>query len=154
MAAKLGKIDSEDVEYDSESTQKVVGCLEKNMRGLTIADVAAELGFNRHTITKILDRLLIEKKVDYEEKGLTKIFYSTGSSRFVGSINQGEHNDIWVDIFKPKFGEEEFVRLNQTKHDYLIRSKSKYRSVGAIAVKKSKLDELIKFLQTKVKKEL
>jgi hypothetical protein len=152
--AKLNRIDSESVEYDSESTQKVVGCLEKNMRGLTIADIATELGFNRHTVTKILDRLLIEKKVDYEEKGLTKIFYSTGSSKFVGSINQGEHNDIWVDIFKPKFEEEEFVRLNQTKHDYLIRSKNKYRSVGAIAVKKSKLDELIKFLQTKVKKEL
>lgn len=145
---------SEQVEYDSESTQKVLGCLEESVRGMTIADIANKLGLNRHTVTKILDRLLIEKKVDYEEKGLTKIFYSTGKSKFIGKINQGKDNDIWIDIFKPKYGEEEYVRLNQTKHDYLIRSSSKFRSVGAVSVKKSKVDELIKFLKEKVKKEL
>jgi diaminopimelate epimerase len=121
---------------------------------MTIGDVAKELGFNRHTVTKLLDRLLIEKKVDYEEKGLTKIFFSTGKGKFLGKIDQDKENIIWVDIFKPKFGEEEFIRLNQTKHDHLIRSSSKYRSVGAIAIKKSKLDELINFLAKKVKREI
>jgi len=143
---------SDEIEYDSENTQLVLECLEKNARGVTIGEVAEQLKLNRHTITKILDRLLIEKKVDYEEKGLTKIFFSTGSNKFVGKINQGKDNDIWIDVFKPKT-DEEFVRLNQTKHDYLIRASSNYRSVGAIAVKKSHVDELIGILK-KVKKEL
>jgi len=143
---------SDDVGYDTKNTQLVLDCLEKNVRGVTIGEVSVQLKLNRHTVTKILDRLLIEKKVDYEEKGLTKIFFSTGSNKFVGKINQGKDNDLWVDIFKPKT-DEEFVRLNQTKHDYLIRSSSNYRSVGAIAVKKSHIEELIEILK-KVKREI
>jgi len=143
---------SDEIEYDTKNTQLVLDCLEKNTRGATIGEVAGQLKLNRHTVTKILDRLLIEKKVDYEEKGLTKIFFSTGSNKFIGKINQGKDNDLWIDIFKPKT-DEEFVRLNQTKHDYLIRASSNYRSVGAIAVKKNHIDELIEILK-KVKKEL
>jgi len=143
---------SDEIEYDTKNTQLVVDCMEKNVRGLTIGEVAQQLKLNRHTATKILDRLLIEKKVDYEEKGLTKIFFSTGPNKFFGKIDQGKDNTVWVDIFKPKDGEE-FVRLNQTKHDYLIRASSNYRSVGAIAVKKSSIDELIDMLK-KAKKEL
>jgi diaminopimelate epimerase len=126
--------------------------LEKNVRGLTIGEVAQQLKLNRHTVTRIFDRLLIEKKVDYEEKGLTKIFFSTGSNKFVGKITQGKDNDIWVDIFRPKY-DEEFIRLNQTKHDYLIRASSNYRSVGAIALNKSHIDEMIEILK-RVKKGL
>jgi len=143
---------SDEIEYDTKNTQLVVDCMEKNVRGLTIGEVAQQLKLNRHTATKILDRLLIEKKVDYEEKGLTKIFFSTGPNKFFGKIDQGKDNTVWVDIFKPKDGEE-FVRLNQTKHDYLIRASSNYRSVGAIAVKRSSVDELIDMLK-KAKKEL
>jgi len=137
---------SSEVEYDTESTQRVISCLEKSVRGLTIGEISKDLGLNRHTITKILDRLLIEKKVDYEEKGLTKIFYSTGKGKFLGRVELGKDNVLWIDIFKPEH-EEEFVRINQTKHDYLIRSSSKHRSVGAVAIKKSKLGELIEFLK-------
>ena len=143
---------SDEIEYDTKNTQLVLDCLEKNARGATIGEVAEQLELNRHTVTKILDRLLIEKKVDYEEKGLTKIFFSTGSNKFIGKINQGKDNDVWVDVFKPK-NDEEFVRLNQTKHDHLIRSSSNYRSVGAIAVKKDHIDELVEVLK-KVKKEM
>jgi len=143
---------SGEIEYDTKNTQLVINCLEKNVRGLTIGEVAQQLKLNRHTVTRIFDRLLIEKKVDYEEKGLTKIFFSTGSNKFVGKITQGKDNDIWVDIFRPKY-DEEFIRLNQTKHDYLIRASSNYRSVGAIALNKSHIDEMIEILK-RVKKGL
>lgn len=137
---------SNEIEYDTKNTQLILDCLKKNVRGLTIGEVAEQLKLNRHTATRILDRLLIEKKVDYEERGLTKIFFSTGQNKFIGKINQGKDNDLWIDVFKPKY-DEDFVRLNQTKHDFLIRSSSNYRSVGAIAVKKSRIDELIEILK-------
>lgn len=53
---------SKEVEYDTKNTKKVIETLNKSIRGMTITDVAHELRLNRHTITKILDKLLIEKK--------------------------------------------------------------------------------------------
>lgn len=139
---------SQDVEYDTENTRKVLELLEKSFRGMTITEIAKELNLNRHTVTKILDRLLIEKRVDYDERGPAKVFYSTGKSKFIARIDQGEHDKLWIDIFKPKYpGEEEFIRINQTKHDVLIRSKTKFKSIGSIAIKKSKLRELIEILK-------
>jgi len=139
---------TEEVEYDTENAQKVLGILEKSIRGLTITDISQQLDLNRHTITKLLDRLLMEKKVNYDEKGPAKIFFSTGKSKFVGRIDQGKFDKIWIDIIKPKYeGEEVAVRINQTKHDHLIRASSKFRSVGAISIKKSQLQNLIKMLK-------
>ncbi len=142
------------VEYDTRNTLRVLEALEKYPRGATINDLARELKLNRHTVTKILERLLIEKRVNYEEKGPAKIFWSVGPSKFVARIDQGKWDTLWVNVFKPKYpGEEEFVRINQTKHDFLIRSSSKFRSVGAVAIKKSCLAELIRVLKEVARRE-
>jgi len=139
---------SKEVEYDTKNTKRVLQTLKKSIRGLTITDIAQQLNLNRHTVTKILDRLLIEKKVNYDEKGPAKIFYSSGVGKFVGRVDQGKFDTLWIDVFKPKYpGEEEFLRINQTKHDNLIRASSKFRSVGAIAIKKRNLINLIRILK-------
>jgi hypothetical protein len=139
---------SKEVEYDTKNTKRVLEVLNNSMRGMTITDVAGQLKLNRHTITKILDKLLIEKKMNYDEKGPAKIFYSSGSGKFVGRVDQGKFDTLWIDIFKPKYvEEEEFIRINQTKHDHLIRSSSKFRSIGAIAIKKRNLINLIRILK-------
>ncbi|HDM05732.1 MAG TPA: winged helix-turn-helix transcriptional regulator [Candidatus Aenigmarchaeota archaeon] len=139
---------SKEVEYDTKNTKRVLEILNKSVRGMTITEIAQQLGLNRHTVTKILERLLIEKKVNYDEKGPAKIFYSSGTGKFVGRIDQGKFDTLWIDVFKPKYpGEEEFVRINQTKHDHLIRASSKFRSVGAIAIKKRNLINLIRILK-------
>jgi predicted ArsR family transcriptional regulator len=145
---------TEEVEYDTKNAKRVLDCLEKSERGLTISDIAQELGLNRHTVTKLLERMLIEKKANYDEKGPAKIFYSTGKSRFVGRLDQGKFDKIWIDVIKPKYVREEVsLRLNQTKHDHLIRATSKFRSVGAISIKKSQLVNLIRILRDVARKE-
>jgi DNA-binding Lrp family transcriptional regulator len=142
------------VEYDTKNAQRIFELLEKSPRGLTISDIARELKLNRHTVTKLLERMLIEKKVNYDEKGPAKIFYSQGTSKFVGRIDQGRWDTLWFNVFKPKYpGEEEFLRINQTKHDFLIRSSSKFKSIGAVAIKKSNLASVIKLLKEVAKKE-
>jgi len=144
---------TEEVEYDTKNAQKVLGTLEKSERGLTITDIAKELKLNRHTVTKLLERMLVEKKVNYDEKGPAKIFYSSGKSKFVGKLEQGNTEQIWVDVIKPRYaGEEETIRINQTKHDHLIRSSSKFRSIGAVSIKKTQLEKLLKLLKDAAKK--
>lgn len=142
------------IEYDTKNAQKIFETLEKSPRGMTISEIARELKLNRHTVTKLLERMLIEKKVNYDEKGAAKIFYSVGTSKFVGRIDQGRWDTLWFNVFKPKYpGEEEFLRINQTKHDFLIRSSSKFKSVGAVAIKKSNLVSVIKLLKEVAKRE-
>jgi predicted ArsR family transcriptional regulator len=146
---------SKSEEYDTKNTRRILENLNGTPRGLTITDIASELDLNRHTVTKILDRLLIEKRVDYDEKGPAKIFYSTGTSKFVGRVDQGKFDKLWIDVFKPKYeGEEEFIRINQTKHDHLIRTASKFRSVGAIAIKRRNVINLIRILKDVARDEL
>jgi len=146
---------SKEVEYDTKNTKKVLETLKKSVRGLTITDIAQQLKLNRHTITKILDRLLIEKKTNYDEKGPAKIFYYSGTSKFVGRVDQGKFDTLWIDVFKPKYpGEQVFLRINQTKHDHLIRASSKFRSVGAIAIKKRNIINLIRILKDVARDEL
>ena len=146
---------SEEVEYDTKNTKRVIETMNKSIRGMTITDVAHELKLNRHTITKILDKLLIEKKVNYDEKGPAKIFYSSGKGKFVGRVDQGKFDTLWIDSFKPKYIEEdEFIRINQTKHDHLIRASSKFRSVGAIAIKKRNIINFIRILKDVARDEL
>lgn len=145
---------TEDVEYDTKNAQTIFHVLENSERGLTITDIAEELDLNRHTVTKLLEKMLIEKKVNYDEKGPAKIFYSTGKSKFVGRLDQGKFDKIWIDVIKPRYTLDEIsVRLNQTKHDHLIRSSSKFRSVGAISIKKSQLVNLIRILRDVARKE-
>jgi DNA-binding Lrp family transcriptional regulator len=147
--------EEENVEYDTKNTYKILDLLKKNIRGLTITEIADRLQLNRHTVTKILEKLLIEKRVNYDEKGAAKIFYYVGEGKFVGKIDQGKHDTLWIDIFKPYYAEEEeIIRINQTKHDNLIRASSKYRSVGAIAIKKKSLVELIRLLRDVARSDL
>lgn len=86
---------------------------------------------------------------------MSKIYYSVGQSKFVGRLDQADMDKIWVDVFKqPKYeGEDEFVRLNQTKHDHLIRASSKFKSVGAVAIKKNQIVNLIRILRDVARKE-
>ncbi|MDI6807198.1 MAG: helix-turn-helix domain-containing protein [Candidatus Aenigmarchaeota archaeon] len=150
MVIKTGR----EVDYDTANTMRILKALESYPRGATINDLAEELNLNRHTVTKILDRLLIEKRVNYEERGPAKVFWSVGSSRFVGRIDQGKWDTLWLNVFKPLYpGEEEFLRINQTKHDFLIRASSKFRSVGAVAIKRSNLINLIRILRDVARKE-
>ena len=73
----------------------------------------------------------------------------------MGKVEQGKEDTIWINTFKPKYpGEEEFVRLNQTKHDHLTRSSSKYRSVGAVAIKRKSLINLIRLLKDIARDEM
>ncbi len=147
---------SKEMDYDSENARNILDVLYKSTRGMTIVEIANELTLNRHTVTKLCEKMLIEKRINYDEKGPAKIYYAVGPSKFVGKIKMSEIDYMWVDIFKqPKYpGEEEFVRINQTKHDNLIRSSSKFKSVGAVAIRKSNLLELIKILKEVAKKEL
>jgi len=152
--SKLEFKTTEDVEYDTKNAMRVLEMLNKSERGLTITDIAEDLNLNRHTVTKLLERMLMEKKVNYDEKGPAKIFYGTGKSKFVGRVDQGRFDKLWIDVIKPKYvGEEEALRINQTKHDHLIRASSKFRSVGAISIKKGQLANLIKILREVAKKE-
>ncbi len=146
---------TKDVEYDTKNARRILDMLNGSTRGLTIHDMSRKLDLNRHTVTKLCERMLIEKKINYDEKGPAKIYYSVGPSRFVGRLDQADMDKIWIDVFKqPRYeGEEEFVRLNQTKHDHLIRASSKFKSVGAVAIKKSQLGNLIKLLRAVAKKE-
>lgn len=146
---------SREVEYDTANVKRVKELLDRSTRGMTIAELANTLKLNRHTITKLCDRMLIEKKINYDERGPAKVFYSVGPSKFVGRIDLSPQEKLWIDVFKqPKYpGEEPFVRINQTKHDNLIRASSKFRSVGAVAVKKSQLVNLIRILRDVARKE-
>jgi len=146
---------TKDVEYDTENAKRIKKLLDNSMRGLTIVDMANMLHLNRHTITKLCERMLIEKKINYDEKGPAKIYYSVGPSKYVGRIDLSPTEKLWIDVFKqPKYpGEEPFVRINQTKHDNLIRASSKFKSVGAIAIKKSQLINLIRILRDVARKE-
>lgn len=146
---------SREVEYDTKNAKAIKALLDKSERGLTIAEMAEKLNLNRHTVTKLCERMLIEKKINYDEKGPAKIYYSVGPSKFVGRIDLSPIDKLWIDVFKhPKYvGEEEFVRINQTKHDNLIRASSKFKSVGAVAVKKSQLVNFIRILRDVARKE-
>jgi hypothetical protein len=146
---------SREVEYDTKNTKTIKALLDKSERGLTIAEMAEKLNLNRHTVTKLCERMLTEKKINYDEKGPAKVYYSVGPSRFVGRVDLSPTDKLWIDVFKrPKYvGEEEFLRINQTKHDNLIRASSKFKSVGAIAVKKSQLVNFIRILRDVARKE-
>ena len=146
---------TKDVEYDTKNARGILKVLNESIRGMTIHDIAKKLDLNRHTVTKLCERMLMEKKINYDEKGPAKIYYSIGPSKFVGRLDQGDMDKIWVDVFKqPKYeGEDEFVRLNQTKHDHLIRASSKFKSVGAVAIKKKQLVNLIRILRDVARNE-
>ncbi len=146
---------TKEVEYDTKNARRILAVLNESMRGMTIHDISRKLDLNRHTVTKLCERMLMEKRINYDEKGPAKIYYSVGPSKFVGRLDQGLMDKIWIDVFKqPRYeGEEEYVRLNQTKHDHLIRASSKFKSVGAVAIKKSQLVNLIRMLRDVAKKE-
>jgi hypothetical protein len=146
---------SKEVEYDTKNAQSIKELLDKSERGLTIAEISEKLNLNRHTVTKLCERMLIEKKINYDEKGPAKIYYSVGPSKFVGRIDLSTTDKLWIDVFKhPRYaGEEEFIRINQTKHDNLIRASSKFKSVGAVAIKKSQLVNFIRILRDVARKE-
>ncbi len=146
---------TKEVEYDTKNARRILDVLNQSVRGMTIVDIANELNLNRHTVTKLCERMLIEKKINYDEKGPAKIYYSIGPSKFVGRIDLSNVEKLWIDVFKqPRYlGEEEFLRINQTKHDHLIRASSKFKSVGAVSVKKSQLINLIRILRDTARKE-
>ncbi|MEM5811488.1 MAG: hypothetical protein QW641_01060 [Candidatus Aenigmatarchaeota archaeon] len=142
-------------EYDIETAKRVISLLKNNPRGLDISEISRELKISRNTAIKVLERLLIEKRVDYVSKGPAKIFFLLGESKFVGRIDLSDTEKIWIDVIYPldeKYGEK-LIRLNQTKLDYLSRSSSKFRSVGAILIDKKNIVNIIRLLRDIAKDE-
>ena len=140
---------SASVGYDTKNARNILRLLSESPRGLTIAGISKRLKLNRHTVSNILERLLIEKKVDYDQIGPSKVFYSLGIGKFIKRIDQERGEKLWIDVFKPKYPDKEpFVRINQTRYDYMSKSENKYRSIGAVAIKLSKLPELIETLKS------
>lgn len=92
---------TEEVEYDTKNARRVLDVLNKSERGLTITDIAEDLNLNRHTVTKLLERMLIEKKANYDEKGPAKIFYGTGKSKYVGRLDQGKFEKYGLMLQSP-----------------------------------------------------
>jgi predicted ArsR family transcriptional regulator len=125
--------------------KKVIKLLKESPRGLTILEIANILKLNRHTVKKILENLLIEKVVDYEEKGPAKIFFYVGEVENVAKIEIGKDKFITVD--KIKSFEKEFIRISEMKKDSLIRKEEKFKNIGSIALEKEKLKELIEILK-------
>ncbi|MFH8110208.1 MAG: hypothetical protein QXE42_02085 [Candidatus Aenigmatarchaeota archaeon] len=142
-------------EYDIETAKRVINLLKNNPRGLDISEISRELKISRNTAIKVLERLLIEKRIDYVSKGPAKIFFLLGESKFVGRIDLSDTEKIWIDVIYPmdeKYGEK-LIRLNQTKLDYLSRSSSKFRSVGAIIIDKKNMVNLVRLLRDIAKNE-
>jgi predicted ArsR family transcriptional regulator len=127
------------------NTKKVLDLLKESPRGLTISEISDILNLNRHTVRKILERLLIEKRVDYEEKGPAKIFYFVGEIEEVAKIDLG--NESYISIDKIKSFDKEFIRISQLKKDSLVREKNKFRIIGSVAISKEKLKELLETIQ-------
>jgi predicted ArsR family transcriptional regulator len=125
--------------------KKVIKLLKESPRGLTILEIANILKLNRHTVKKILENLLIEKVVDYEEKGPAKIFFYVGEVENIAKIEIGKDRFITVD--KIKSFEKEFIRISEMKKDSLIRKEEKFKNIGSIALEKEKLKELIEILK-------
>jgi predicted ArsR family transcriptional regulator len=125
--------------------KKVIKLLKESPRGLTILEIANILKLNRHTVKKILENLLIEKVVDYEEKGPAKIFFYVGEVENIAKIEIGKDKFITVD--KIKSFEKEFIRISEMKKDSLIRKEEKFKNIGSIALEKEKLKELIEILK-------
>lgn len=142
-------------EYDIETAKRIINLLKNNPRGLDISEISRELKISRNTAIKVLERLLIEKRIDYVSKGPAKIFFLLGESKFVGRIDLSDTEKIWIDVIYPmdeKYGEK-LIRLNQTKLDYLSRSSSKFRSVGAIIIDKKNMVNLVRLLRDIAKNE-
>ena len=127
------------------NVKKVLDLLKESPRGLTISEISNILNLNRHTVRKILERLLIEKKVNYEEKGPAKIFYFVGEVEEIAKIDLG--NEGYISIDKIKSFDKEFIRISQLKKDSLIREKNKFRIIGSVAISKEKLKELLEIIQ-------
>jgi len=125
--------------------KKVLDLLKESPRGLTISEISNILNLNRHTVRKILERLLIEKKVNYEEKGPAKIFYFVGEVEEIAKIDLG--NEGYISIDKIKSLDKEFIRISQLKKDSLLREKNKFRIIGSVAISKEKLKELLEIIQ-------
>jgi len=125
--------------------KKVLELLKKSPRGLTISEISNILNLNRHTTRRILERLLIEGKVNYEEKGPAKIFYYIGEVEEITKIDLGNENYISIDRIKSF--DKELIRISQLKKDSLIREKNKLRVIGSVVIKKEDLKKLLEILQ-------
>jgi predicted ArsR family transcriptional regulator len=125
--------------------KKVLELLKKSPRGLTISEISNILNLNRHTTRKILERLLIEGKVNYEEKGPAKIFYYIGEAEEITKIDLGNENYISIDRIKSF--DKELIRISQLKKDSLIREKNRLRVIGSVVIKKEDLKKLLEILQ-------
>jgi PAS domain S-box-containing protein len=60
---------------DSEKVDKLKRILKWHPRGMTISDLASEMGMNRNLVAKYLDMLLISGQVEMQLTGAAKVFF-------------------------------------------------------------------------------
>jgi PAS domain S-box-containing protein len=58
-----------------EELPKILDILKANPRGMSVSDIAQELGANRNTVSRYLDMLLISGEVEMRTYGKAKVFY-------------------------------------------------------------------------------
>ncbi len=126
---------------EEKSAERVLKVLRNSKYGYTVKELSEILNLHRHTVTKILERLLLEKKVDYIEKGPLKIYFAVGEKKkFEERIDVSKYEKIWIDVIERADGKV-ILRINQTKRDVL--AKKKFRSVGAVAIEEHILKQFI-----------
>ncbi len=54
---------------------RILDILKENPRGMSVSDIAAEIGLNRNTVSRYLDMLLISGQADMKTYGKAKVFY-------------------------------------------------------------------------------
>ncbi len=58
-----------------EELPKILDVLKANPKGMSVSDIAQELGANRNTVSRYLDMLLISGEVEMRTYGKAKVFY-------------------------------------------------------------------------------
>lgn len=58
-----------------EELPKILDILKANPKGMSVSDIAQELGANRNTVSRYLDMLLISGEVEMKTYGKAKVFY-------------------------------------------------------------------------------
>ncbi len=126
---------------EEKNAERVLKVLRNSKYGYTVKELSEILNMHRHTVAKILERLLLEKKVEYIEKGPLKIYYAVKEKKkFEERIDVSKYEKIWVDVIE-RADNKIILRINQTKRDVL--AEKKFRSVGAVAIEESVLKQFI-----------
>jgi predicted transcriptional regulator len=59
---------------------RILNILKNHPEGLTIKDIAGEIGMTRHSVTKYIYQLLGEKSIRFRDVGTAKLCYLCGKN--------------------------------------------------------------------------